>query len=211
MKTNIFSKIANLFSNSNSNSNSDTATQQHSENFAKVFNFDKIGTIAQYELCKQVITSFKTNSNSNPAKRENLYNTFDYNTARTLLSELRKENKMLSDHFLTIQHEVNAHSDTATAICKTATAHTDNTQKNVRAMGLGALNYAIKKYNSNNIVTISEIKEAYNQLTENDIYKYYAVSTMCFNARALLAKCVNNAMQNKIKSEKATAKENKNK
>lgn len=116
---------------------------------------------------------------------------------------------MLSDHFLTIMHQVNAHSDTATAICKTATAHTDNTQKNVRTLGLGALNYAIKKYNSNNIVTISEIKSAYNELSDNDIYKYYAVSTMCFNARALLAKCVNNAMQAKIKNAKATAKENK--
>ena len=123
-----------------------------------------------------------------------------------MLSTFRKEHKADNDRFLCVRNQMNAKTDTATAVTKTATAHTANVQNDIKGNALSALNYAIKKYNSAQIVTIGEIKDAFNALSDTDIYKYYSVSTMQFNAKALLAKCVNNAITAKVKAAKEAAK-----
>lgn len=182
-------------------------TTTNGKNEISVFSFTEIGTIQHFELCKKVVSESKV-------KREMdansfLYSIEDTTKAKTMLSKLRKENKCLYDHFQTILQVANAKTDTAKAVTKTGLAHTSQVQDNIRSNAKGALNYAIKKYNNNGIVTISEIKEAFETLSEGDIYKYYSVSTMCFNCRGLLAKCVNNAMQKKVKAQKESAKAQK--
>ena len=123
-----------------------------------------------------------------------------------MLSDFRKNHKAENDRFLCVRNQMNAKTDTATAVTKTATAHTANVQSDIKGNALAALNYAIKKYNSAQIVTIVEIKEAFNTLSDPDIYRYYSVSTMQFNAKALLSKCVNNAINAKVKAAKQAAK-----
>lgn len=182
-------------------------TTTNGKNEISVFSFTEIGMIQQFELCKKVISESRIKKEME--KNSFLYSTEDTTKAKEMLSKLRKENKCLYDHFQTIFQVANAKTDTAKAVTKTGLAHTSQVQDNIRSNAKGALNYAIKKYNNNEIVTVSEIKEAFEMLSESEIYKYYSVSTMCFNCRGLLAKCVNNAMQKKVRTQKESAKAQK--
>ena len=201
---NVFKAFAHLFKAAKGVN--DTTTTNVG-NVVSVFSFTEIGTVQQFEMCKRVVSESRIKKEM--GKNSFLYSIEDTAKAKTMLSKLRKEKKCLYDHFQTILQVANAKTDTAKAVTKTGLSHTSQVQDNIRSNAKGALNYAIKKYNNNEIVTVSEIKEAFETLSENEIYRYYSVSTMCFNCRGLLAKCVNNAMQKKVKAQKESAKAQK--
>lgn len=204
--TNLLARLLSRLSNSNSsnNNNNSNSNSNNNGNVVSVFSFTEIGTIQHWELCKNVVSAF--NSRNNKENNGNcVYSFEDVEKAKAMLSAFRKNHKTENDRFLCIKNQMNAKTDTATAVTKTATAHTANVQSDIKGNALSAINYAIKKYNSAQIVTIGEIKDAFNALSDTDIYKYYSVSTMQFNAKALLAKCVNNAITAKVKAAKAAA------
>lgn len=194
MKTlkNIFGTLFSKSTNGNSNNN-----------VTYTFSFERIATVQQFCICKDIIAESRKNGNENGT----IYTIDTVNTAKQMLSTLRKENKQLSDRFTAIRNASTAHTDTAKLVCKQVIVVTDDIQNNIKERALGALNYAIKKYNSNNIVPVSDIKTAFHTLTETDIYRYFSVSTMQFNAKALLAKCVDIAIKAKAKQAKETLKE----
>lgn len=167
--------------------------------------FDSICTIMQFLQCRDIVKASRLQGNENG----NIYSLQDTEKAKALLSQLRKDNKSQYDNWILIQQASEKKTDTAKVVISQAQYVTIDVQGNIKARALGALNYAIKKYNSNNIVTIGEIKQAFESLEDSAIYKYYSVSTMQFNARALLAKCVNTAVSSKVKAEKAKVKASK--
>lgn len=208
MKNKVFNFLSRLFVWENENGTMPenvTNNSSNNNNVISVFSFNEIGTIQQWELCKNVVSAY--NSRNNSENNGNcVYSFEDATKAKQMLSAFRKEHKTENDRFLCIKNQMNAKTDTATAVTKTATAHTSAVQSDIKGNALAALNYAIKKYNSAQIVTIVEIKDAFNALSDADIYRYYSVSTMQFNAKALLAKCVNNAIAAKVKAAKQAAK-----
>lgn len=208
-KSNFFVRLLNRLSGNSSSANSANNENSSSANSSaktiSVFSFDEIGTIQHWQLCKQVVSAYNSRNN----KENNGYCAYslqDVEKAKNMLSTFRKNHKTENDRFLCIRNQQNAKTDTATAVAKTATAHTSSIQGDIKGNALSALNWAIKKYNSAQIVTIGEIKKAFEALQDVEIYRYYSVSTMQFNAKALLAKCVNNAINAKVKAAKQAAK-----
>ena len=195
-KTNFFARLFSKRNNDTTNNNTN-----NNNNVISVFSFTEIGTIQQWELCKNVVSSINSRNNE-----ENngtcVYSVSDVEKAKALLSTFRKEHKTDNDRFLCVRNQMKAKTDTATAVAKTATAHTASVQADIKGHARGSLNYAIKKYKSAQIVTIGEIKSAFEALPETDIYRYYSISTMQFNAKALLAKCVTNAINAKVNAAK---------
>ena len=199
---NVLKAFANLFKAAKGVEDT-TTTTTNGKNEISVFSFTEIGTVQQFELCKQVISASRNKETCCQ------YSTTDVETAKKMLSVFRKNHKTDNDRFLCIRNQSNAKTDVSSAIAKTCTGHTSEIQKDVHAAALGALNYALKKYNSNQVVTVSEIKDAFSNMDNDTIYKYYSVSTMQFNAKSLLAKCVDVAMKTKVRAQKESAKAQK--
>lgn len=168
-------------------------------NTVSAINFDKICTIMQFNVCKDIITACKASGDANG----NIYSIADVEKAKSLLSECRKTEKTSYDRFMSIRQRSSARTDTAKAIGDTAIAHTSMVQEDIHKSALGALNYALKKYNHCELVSVTEIKSAFAAMQDCDIYKYYSISSMQYNAKALLSKCLTLALKAKIQAEKA--------
>lgn len=196
--TNFFARLLSKLSTSNNNNTNNTSNTGN--NTISVFSFDEIGTIQHFELCKNVVSA------SRKAETMHVYSLEDITKAKQMLSDFRKNHKTDNDRFLTIIAKANAKTDTASFVATTNIAHTVFVQQGIKAEAKKALNYAIAHAKGNSLVTISEIKQAFEDLTDTDIYRYYSVSTMLFNAKGLLAKCVKNAIDAKAKAAKAETK-----
>lgn len=210
MKNKAFTFLSRLFAWENeSGTTSENVTNNNNNPF--VVNgtpFENIATSLQWHVCKNVVSAYNSRNNKQN-KGFCVYTIEQVETAKKMLSDFRKNHKQENDMFICGVYVANAKTDTATAVNKTTLAHTAETQKAIKESALKALNYAIKHYNQSQIVTISEIKSAFNDLTDTDIYRYYSVSTMQFNAKSLLAKCVKEAINTKVKADKESTKQAK--
>lgn len=211
MKNKVFNFLSRLFVWENENGTTSENVTINSQNSPFVVNgtpFETIATSLQWHVCKNIVSAYNSRNNKQN-KGFCVYTIEQVETAKKMLSDFRKNNKQENDMYLCGVYVANAKTDTATAVTKTTLTHTAEIQKAIKESALKALNYAIKHYNQSQIVTISEIKGAFNALSDVDIYKYYSVSTMQFNAKGLLAKCVKEAINTKVKADKESTKQAK--